>query len=112
MKAEYALIHEKWKKDLEERLARYLFMHPENGKPLPEVRAPRIVVRESGTKKGDWVVISGGVTTTFEGSLAHLKATRYANNLANTPCGFCGGYLVHRNDCPDCSKDGPTFPET
>jgi hypothetical protein len=99
---------EKWKEELEEKLARHLFTHPEK-QSIAIVAKPRIVVQESTRTKGSWAVSSDGITTEFDGPLAHLNATKHANKLANTQCTICGGRLAHRAECLDAPKDGPTL---
>lgn len=87
---EKPLTFEQWKEDIEERLAKHLFRHPEIDSPqLQEVGNVSnsfmfIRVEESVVTKGLWLVYKNGVIQKqFQGILAQRDATAYANYLIN-----------------------------
>jgi hypothetical protein len=103
-----------WKADLEERLAKHLFDHPESSVPSNLVSttimkkpnpSARYEIRESIGMPGVWNVWKDGmIREQFTGPLAHQSATKYLNYMLNEPCVFCGGRGMHRTDCPDFPK--------
>lgn len=75
----------KWKEDLEERLALWLFNHPEKEVKMLPVSIKRKVEVEPmpGSGRG-WVVKLNGVGVAFFYSdKAHEEASSYAGKLAN-----------------------------
>lgn len=74
---------DKWKIDLEERLARHLFDNPEDAhKEAPLKR--RIQVLEKEYEPGTWeVFVNGAKRYVFSGLGAHRLASAKAGELAN-----------------------------
>ena len=109
---------QEFKDDLEKRLQDHL---EKNFKEPEKVR-----LDESLTNPGDWLVYFNNVLARlFSGPKAHQDATKYALELLQAdskaedvyyegnvcyrvapknPCSFCGGYLYHREGCPDIKK--------
>jgi hypothetical protein len=69
-----------WESDLEERLARHLYIHPE-ADPQPE-RKYRVTIDESPTCKGAWNVWVNNIKYhTFFGVDAHQRAMTAMKDL-------------------------------
>jgi hypothetical protein len=75
----------RWKLDLEERLALYLFNHPENEKvKMLPASVKRVVEVESIPGDRGWMVkLNGMGVAFFYSSKAHEEASSYAGKLAN-----------------------------
>jgi hypothetical protein len=102
-----------WKKDLEERLAKFLFDHPEEKGPVysPSFSSDslkRITIEESKSRPGVWIVWENNlILKEFFGPLAQREATKYGGDILNPdPCTFCGMRFTHCVGCINSRKGG------